>query len=544
MYQPTATGALFLLAVLRAVAQLPSPDPAPGLILRSASRAVQLEVSVDDPSRHPVHGLQKKDFVVTDDGRPRDLRIFAGEIDPNPAAPASPATAPAPGVYSNRLGLRDSRIVTAIVIDAVLRPYGLQDDAGSRGRTWPGGAALYSARFGARRAVSQMEPGQTMAIYAACPDLRVVQDYTNDPGRLLASLDAFACPRVPDGGKNQAREIEALIPPMLAALRGVAARMSGATGRKSVVWISQTYGAELNLSPIQAVTGSTVDAFNDANVTLYAVDTRVNTTCEPPSRADIEAGLGRRVVIPLTCIQPWDASDQWMQDLAAATGGRAFGGGQAFGYQERDPEGRMTTGRYGLNRDDAVSDAVLLAMEDSRNAYEMGFYVPDTELDGKVHMLSVTVAGKPKFALRYRSGYTASVNATAPSAQAQTASDLSRDTVAPVNANEVGIDARIDIPSKGPKELRVSFALDPATITSAADGVISIDETLTETDASGKQIAKVQETMQVPAPEGKPDMVRYTRSIRLANGALLLHITIRDQATNRVGSLAIPIGNQ
>jgi len=36
-------------------------------------------------------------------------------------------------------------------------------------------------------------------------------------------------------------------------------------------------------------------------------------------------------------------------------------------------------------------------------------------------------------------------------------------------------------------------------------------------------------------------MVRFSRSLKVINGAVLLHIRIRDQATNRIGSIAIPI---
>jgi hypothetical protein len=128
MYRRAAILALFLQAVLQAVPQPPDTTPGP-VILKSTSRAVQLDVFVSDPSGRPVHGLQKNDFVVTDNGHPRDIRIFAGEIEANRTPPSS-AAAPPLGVYSNRLGMRDSRIVTAIVIDAVPRPDGLQKNTG------------------------------------------------------------------------------------------------------------------------------------------------------------------------------------------------------------------------------------------------------------------------------------------------------------------------------------------------------------------------------------------------------------------------------
>ena len=81
-----------------------------------------------------------------------------------------------------------------------------------------------------------------------------------------------------------------------------------------------------------------------------------------------------------------------MEYLAHATGGRAFSGGKVNAMEWRDVGGRSGGGWYGLPTDHGViSDAIRFAGDDSRYAYEMGFYVPESELDGKVHTLRVTV---------------------------------------------------------------------------------------------------------------------------------------------------------
>ncbi len=104
--------------------------------------------------------------------------------------------------------------------------------------------------------------------------------------------------------------------------------------RKSVVWISQGYGTELNPS---AIRDSTVAALNDAYVSVYAVDARFNPTCEAP----LAPPAGQGGMVALTCSQPPDISDEWMEYVARATGGRAFSGGNASGVQERDATGKM-----------------------------------------------------------------------------------------------------------------------------------------------------------------------------------------------------------
>jgi VWFA-related protein len=533
MYRRAAIAALFLQAVPRAVPQQRQPDAAPEpIVLKSTSRAVQLDVFVNDPSGSPVHGLQKNDFLVTDNGHPRDIRIFAGEIDVNQTEPSSATTTPPPGVYSNRLGMRDSRIVTAIVLDAVPRPEGLQKNPGIFASLRPGTDTAI-ARWNAIGAINRMAPGEMIAIYAACPDLRIVQDYTSDPDRLVASLKAFVAPPLPRAsGKKQAQTIDAFVPPMLWALRDVVARMSGASGRKSVVWVSQAYGTELNIHAIAGATDATVAVFNDANVPLYAVDTRFSPTCEDPAQSGDGPRIGEISTVTLTCSQPPDISDEWMEYLARATGGRAFSGGKVEAVRVYGAEGRMRTGMTRLISDHGiVSDALSFAVDESRYAYELGFYVPEAELDGKVHTLSVTVPARPKFELRYRSGYTASGSATEPDSNQEPAKTL--------NPEEVGIDAMIEMTAKN--EFRVSLALAPETVTRAADGAIVLDATFTQTNDSGKQLAKIEETVRSSSPETQTGMVRYSRALKLSNGAVLLHIRIRDQATNRAGSITIPI---
>jgi VWFA-related protein len=406
--------ALLLQVVLPAIPQQRPPEAASEpVILKSASRAVQLHVFVSDSSGRPVRRLQKSDFVVTDNGHPRDIRIFAGELDAN-------QTVQSPGVYSNRRAMRDSRFVTAIVLDAVPRPEGSQRNGG-RFASATSAFWLNSVRSQAMRAIDRIEPGQTIAIYAACPDLRIVQDYTSDSARLLASLRAFVPPRLPDAAaKNKSPTIDTLVPPMLSVLRDVAGRMSAASGRKSVVWISQAYGAELDLSAIRGATESTVAAFNDANVLLYAVDARFSPTCEAPNfpAGPPSAGvIDRSYTVTLTCSQARDVSDGWMDDLASATGGRAFSGGNVIGVEGRDAGTGERWGMYQSQRNDGVvGEALRFALDDARYAYELGFYVPESELDGKVHTLAVTVPAKPKFVLRYRTKYTASFDGNGPPA--------------------------------------------------------------------------------------------------------------------------------
>jgi len=234
-------------------------EPGATVRFKSDTRAVQINVSVRDAEGRPVRSLRKEDFVVTDNGKPREIQLFAGDEARNAAltAPALPK-----GVFSNRFGPRTAQgRITAIVIDTVL--------------TWfPWYSHIQEqAREHAIRAVERMEPGETVAVYVTCPWLRILQDYTSDRERVLDALKGFvpftplplAWAPNPFGGS-------------LAALRDVATHMSAASGRKSVIWVS--IGIPNPALVVRRFPGfgalyeSTIRAFNDANVALSPVDPR------------------------------------------------------------------------------------------------------------------------------------------------------------------------------------------------------------------------------------------------------------------------------
>jgi hypothetical protein len=174
----------------------------------------------------------------------------------------------------------------------------------------------------------------------------------------------------------------------------------------------------------------------------------------------------------------------------------------------------------------------------------MGFYLSESELDGEVHRLGVTVPAHPKLVLRYRSGYTATAGAaTMPPAQGL-GEDSTPTRAGPLDPDEIGIDATIDTAPGAKNELRISLALAPKTVTRTPDGVIVIEAAFAQAAASGKELAKVEETVRVPSPETQTEMVRYSRVVKLVKGVALLHVTIRDPETNRAGSIVIPIGKQ
>jgi VWFA-related protein len=127
--------------------------------------------------------------------------------------------------------------------------------------------------------------------------------------------------------------------------------MSGAPGRKSIVWI--TDGFPLN-QEWEAAFERIINKLNDANVALYTVDAR---------GLSMSAGYIRT-----------------LRFFADATGGFAF-----------------------YNRND-VAVGIQAAIEDSESTYVVGFYLGDKERDRRVHNLKVEVDRRGA-TLRYRRSY-------------------------------------------------------------------------------------------------------------------------------------------
>jgi len=172
-------------------------------------------------------------------------------------------------------------------------------------------------------------------------------------------------------------------------------------------------------------------------------------------------------------------------------------------------------------RPDAVArvmDTLRFLADSARYAYQMGFYVPESELDGTVHKLAVAVAANPGLELRYRDRYTASSFPTAPPATPPSTNDEPAPVVSP---DQVGIDARVDSVSGAPKQMRLMLDLAPDTVTGTADRSVLVEVTFTQTDALGKQLAKVSETLRITAPESPNELIPYSRILKRSDYAVL-----------------------
>jgi VWFA-related protein len=271
-------------------------------LVRVTTRLVVTNVVVHDKSGAIVGALTRDDFIILDDGKPQKIAIFS--VNSRRSLQSLAKTSPS-NVFSNRIG-RQGAIPTNVVVI-------LLDGLDTR----------FSDQAYARQELikflGQLQPGDSVAIYALGNHFRIVQDFTGDPSALVAALGQRRGQAVPGPGAvspapearienvsgptaaaaarldaglfavtharslaNDVRELD-----VLSALEAIADHISGLPGRKSLVWV--TGGLPLpqslpnfsvghpgvGVNPLVAEKiRRTLEALNQADVALYPVDAR------------------------------------------------------------------------------------------------------------------------------------------------------------------------------------------------------------------------------------------------------------------------------
>lgn len=417
----------------------------------AGTRLVEVEVVVRG-KQGPVAGLKKEDFTVLDQGQPQRIDVFhSGRA--NSDAPAVPLP---PGAVSNRVD--------------------------SLGKALPNGTVLLFDRLNTRldfkayendgllKFIHGLRPGDRVAIYALGKSLHVLQDFTDDPARLLAALANL------DSGRDlmpaNLNDVLVDYPPparigiwtlnvtgtsmyrnaimdtgemnvqvnaanndqtTTEALMRIVNHLSRVPGRRNLVWIKE--------EPV--VPPPVMGMLLQADIALYPV--LVRTVGMHPADGDSigSANLTRFLLE----VPDFMAAQHAGQSLAAATGGTSF------------------------NDASDLETAVKTAEDDSRSAYTLGYYPSEEALDGKYHRLSVKVAGEKTatLELRYRPGYVATKQAVATAVPPQDAAfaELFAD---PLDATGLGLTARTSPDLSKPGTYQVMLTVDLHDIHLAREG--------------------------------------------------------------------------
>jgi len=495
-----------------------------------------------------VSGLTKDDFIVTEGGRRQTISHFAVEDlrTLRPAAEPLP-----PDIFTNRYELKGGvpSAVTIILFD-MLNTRTLDKS--------------YARQQAVKFIRSELHPTDRVALYLLGAELTLAHDFTSDASGLLRALDRSATERTPEldsfdpgSAPSKTADLSAAFLKMenrlamghnisrviqtTAALEGIANRVAGLPGRKSLVWITGgipfSIGMSTQMSPdekrrgvnltfqFDREVGRAARALQAANVAIYPVDatglsagSNYQAKGIPSTRFDAMRGGAIGSAMP----EEYYSQRESMTVLAARTGGRPY-------FDSND-----------------LRSAIRQAVSDGKMSYAISYSPDHGKWDGHFQELKVQ-ATRPGLSVRCRSGYFAW--AERPASKEERRAAFLQLVQNPVEATGIRIDiaAKPDIPNKGNLSLRTR--IEPADLSLRQDNgrwLGAVDIGYVHRDPGSGQTAMVEDTISFDMTHAEHDLalqqgVIAQKALKLPPGATEVQVVVRDATSGAAGSVVVAL---
>jgi VWFA-related protein len=434
----SASGLALLLAGLGSLFSAPlqsqtAPrDANASQVFHTNARIVVLDVVVSGKNRRPLTGLHKQDFVLSEDGHAQTIGYFEEHTGEQPLQVKPPDATP--NIFTNIPRVQPSDSVTVLVLDSLNTP--LDDQRFVRAQML--------------KYLKKPDLGRRIAIFTLGTQLRLIQNFTDDPALLTAAINkrkngasSETSPLLESTAETAATQetIDALMPyaPEAAADMQQFAAQEGATrsdvrikltlealqelahylaaipGRKNVAWFSgafpiaifpdsslpDEFGAQRN---DQEEVRKTNALLASAQVAIYPIAAEGVATDSAGAGADSRL-TRQQIANPQQAGQQRNANHAAMDQIAKDTGGLAL---------------------YGTN---SLTDALDHVVSHGSYFYTLTYTSTNPATDGKFRKIQVELH-QPGYQLAYRRGYYAddakSVQAAAQPAPKPAVEPLSR----------------------------------------------------------------------------------------------------------------------
>jgi len=385
--------------------------------IHARTNLVVVDVVVTDSKKNPVHGLQKSDFTLMEDGKLQVIRNFE-EHTSLPAAeaqiePAPPLEKLHPGVFTNKSEAPANGPVNVLLLDYLNTPVASQP----------------YARKQLLEFLDKAPAGTRIAIFGITTHLYMLQGFTSDMAVLKAALTSKkGAPQVSDiltdavnsgpmgttAFSDAAAQYADATQEMLDDMARVDAQITseeqnnrmlytlnsfdqlarylvGIPGRKNVIWYSASFPLDVEPNPNEADPNDSVIRNDDAlrktdnlltraQVAVYPVDARGVQT-DPTFSVTNQLSGGAADATASMNFQIQRAQEHGtMEAMAEDTGGEAF---------------------YNTN---GLTQAVTKAVEEGSNYYTLTYSPTNMQWDERFRTIKVKVA-EPSVQLTYRNGY-------------------------------------------------------------------------------------------------------------------------------------------
>lgn len=387
-----------------------SPPPE---VLHTSTQLVIVDVVVQDRSGHPVHGLTRDNFLITEQKRPQVVRNFDEHKEGPAVVPAFPSLPP--GTFTDLTPVAPDSTLNVLLIDTLNTP--MKDQMFVRQQLL--------------NYIKHAKSGTRMAIFGLSSQLYMLQGFTTDPAILRSAIDhhllARSSPLMDDptglnGGddaadsaidatseaassmqqfesERQSFQTQLRIQYTIDAFDSMGHYLANFPGRKNLIWFSGAFPIDImpdpSLNDPFSVMETNDEEFHEmtnllthAQVAVYPIDARglMGAPMWDASRSGSNyvsnhAAFGQDL---MKFNQSQAEEHMTMDQMASDTGGRAF---------------------YNTN---GLADAVDKALEAGANYYTLTYSPSNHDWDGSFRNIRVELMGPPaaqQLRLSYRHGY-------------------------------------------------------------------------------------------------------------------------------------------
>jgi VWFA-related protein len=418
--------------------------------LRTSTRLVIVDVVATDSKGQPVTDLKAEDFTMLEDTKAQQISSFAFQ-HPGPA-PVTAALQLPPGVVTNAPQYQSSSL-NVILLDTLNGDFAEQAYAKDQLVKYFAGAQI----------------SRPIALFVLSDRLVLLHDFTTDSAALKSVLEKFKPPARTNNADTTLSRASAFtthgdfhtseqtIESTLNQLNALAKTLTGYSGRKNLIWVSESF--PVNLFPDFMTAGaSSIPTSNVRGAQSPAAGTI--------GRASLE-GSGQGAFKDYALLIK-KVSDSLMAAQVAvyAVDASAVGKDERLAAQHTMNEMAERTGGKAFHNTNDLVTSMRTSIDDGATYYTLEYYPDNKKWDGQFRTIQVK-SSRPGVNLRYRLGYYALSPETVNKEESdKVAENFSRSLQmdAP-GATAVRFQAGVLPPSdKTNNRVAVIFAIDPHTI--------------------------------------------------------------------------------
>ena len=502
----------------------PGEPTQPAFQLQLASRLVIEDVSVVDAAGRPVRNLPRTAFHITDNKIPQTI-LDLREATPTPETPAVPAS----GLRTNATLLRNQGTIAAILFDPT--SIDLQDQ-------------LFLV-VQLRKFLDLIPPGVKIAIFRANNQgIPVLLAAPTTDRALLQNVFAHALPALP-------RPVDSNFQVSVAVLGNLAAYFQNIPGNKAVLWLAGRF--PLYVTPNLQLNNNSTNIANDARrsleqtlqqarLSVYPIDVRGVLQGGPAPNRIIDANAAANDpstvgTTPLSDSAKIAGQYDSMDQLALATGGTAF-------YSNNSISKLMAT-------------AVTVASASYALSYNPTGQAAADQADGQLHTVRITVDGP--YTAHYRTAYISGqptrnllANNSQPALDTPATSADSASATEPAgtltNSPNVLFQARVTAApgSKPGRQVTIRYVIPTDQLSFDSAGHAQLRLAALAYNASGDILSHSTLDVDTHFDQKQMELARRIgtpadQSLDIARSAQYLLLAVEDLATQRVGTLQLPL---